>query len=159
MCKYVVFEGKKTVEIDKKCIDEYEKKVGKFTQNTVNYLVATLGLSEEQTESVLSEEIMKAMKEDCEDSAMVKELLKNHITFHEFNHFLSEEIKEQYPDAELLMIKGGDFIQDIEMEVRCNKRNICYKPFEMYQAGCISNDFESVIYTFVGKIGESENAH
>ena len=83
----------------------------------------------------------------------------NNISFHEFNRFLSEEIKEQYPDVELLMIKGGDCIQDIEMEVRYNKSNIRYKPFEMYQEGCILNDFESVIYTFVGKIGESENAH
>lgn len=84
MSKYVVFEGKKTVEIEASCIAEYEEKVGAFTENTVNYLIATLGLSEEQTESVLSEEIMKAMKEDCEDSAKVKELLKNHMRMFEY---------------------------------------------------------------------------
>lgn len=74
------------------------------------------------------------------------------ISFHEFNHFLSEEIKEQYPDAELLMIKGGDCVKDIEMEIRNNKSNVRYKPYEMYQEGCASDDFENVIHDFVKKI-------
>lgn len=75
MSKYLVFGGRRLIDIKASCIDEYEEKVGKFTDNTVNYYIATLGLSEEQPVEVLAEEIEKAMQEDCQDSIIVKEIL------------------------------------------------------------------------------------
>ena len=54
---------------------EYEEKVGAVTENTINYLIATLGLTEDMDASVLAEEIENAMIEDCADSVMVKEML------------------------------------------------------------------------------------
>lgn len=75
MSKYMVFGGRKLIEIKGSCIAEYEQKVGAFTENTVNYLIATLGLTEEQPVETLAEEIEKAMLEDCRDSEMVKEIL------------------------------------------------------------------------------------
>lgn len=75
MSKYMVFGGRKLIEIKGNCIAEYEQKVGAFTENTVNYLIATLGLTEEQPVDVLTEEIEKAMLEDCRNSEMVKEIL------------------------------------------------------------------------------------
>lgn len=77
MGRYVVFEGKNIVEIKASVIAEYEEKVGAVTDNTINYLIATLGLTEDMDVSTLAEEIENAMIEDCEDSVIVKELLKN----------------------------------------------------------------------------------
>lgn len=75
MSKYLVFGGRKLIDIKASYIDEYEEKVGKFTENTANYYIATLGLKEEQPVETLAEEIEKAMLEDCRDSEIVKEIL------------------------------------------------------------------------------------
>ncbi len=75
MKKYLVFNGRKLVEIKASVIAEYEEKVGAVTENTINYLIATLGLTEDMDASVLAEEIENAMIEDCADSVMVKEML------------------------------------------------------------------------------------
>lgn len=77
MSKYMVFGGRKLIDIKASCIEEYEEKVGAFTENTVNYLIATLGLTEEQPVEVLAEEIEKAMKDDCRDSEKVKDILSD----------------------------------------------------------------------------------
>lgn len=77
MSKYMVFSGRKLIEIKGSCIAEYEQKIGAFTENTVNYLIATLGLTEEQPVEALAEEIEKAMLEDCRDSEMVKGILSD----------------------------------------------------------------------------------
>lgn len=77
MKKFLVFEGRKLVVIKASIIAEYEEKVGKVTDNTINYLIATLGLTEDMDTSALTEEIEKAMIEDCADSVMVKEILSD----------------------------------------------------------------------------------
>ena len=77
MKKFLVFNGRKLVEIKASIIAEYEEKVGKVTDNTINYLIATLGLTEDMDTSTLTEEIEKAMIEDCADSIMVKEILSD----------------------------------------------------------------------------------
>lgn len=77
MKKFLVFNGRKLVEIKASVIAEYEEKVGVVTENTINYLIATLGLTEEMDASALTEEIEKAMIEDCADSVMVKEILSD----------------------------------------------------------------------------------
>lgn len=77
MKKYLVFNGRKLVEIKANVIAEYEDKVGSVTENTVNYLIATLGLTEDMTEEKLAEEIENAMLEDCADSALIKKVLSD----------------------------------------------------------------------------------
>lgn len=77
MKKYLVFNGRKLVEIKASVIAEYEEKVGAVTDNTINYLIATLGLTEDMDESALEKEIENAMIEDCADSVMVKEILSD----------------------------------------------------------------------------------
>lgn len=73
---YPIFTGKKLIQIPKKIKAEYEEKVGRFTNNTANYFVEVLELTEDMSEQVLSEKIVQAMKEDCSDSALVKSLLQ-----------------------------------------------------------------------------------
>ena len=77
MKKYLVFNGRKLVEIKASVIDEYEEKVGAVTDNTINYLIATLGLTEDMDVSALAKEIENAMIEDCADSVMVKKILSD----------------------------------------------------------------------------------
>lgn len=77
MKKFLVFNGRKLVEIKASVIAEYEEKVGKFTENTVNYLIATLGLNEDMATEELEKEIENAMQEDCADSVVVKEILSD----------------------------------------------------------------------------------
>lgn len=77
MKKFLVFNGRKLVEIKASVIAEYEEKVGKVTENTVNYLIAILGLTEDIEEETLAEEIENAMIEDCADSIMVKNFLSD----------------------------------------------------------------------------------
>lgn len=77
MKKFLVFNGRKLVEIKASVIAEYEEKVGAVTDNTINYLIATLGLTEDMDVSTLAEEIVNAMIEDCADSVMVKEILSD----------------------------------------------------------------------------------
>ena len=75
---YSVFEGKKTLLISEDIMKEYEEKVSVFTENTSNYFVEVLELTEDMTEEALSTAVVAAMKEDCEDSILVKKLLKSH---------------------------------------------------------------------------------
>lgn len=56
-----------------------------------------------------------------------------YVPFYEFNHFLSDVILEQYPDAALLMINGGDCVWDIEIEVRRKSGSFKYRPYALYQ--------------------------
>lgn len=77
MKKYLVFNGRKLVEIKASVIAEYEEKVGAVTENTINYFITTLGLTEDMDESALAGEIENAMIEDCADSVMVKEILSD----------------------------------------------------------------------------------
>lgn len=73
---YSVFGGKKLIRIPEDVKIDYEEKVGTFTNNTANYFVEVLDLSEDMSEQMLSEQIVRAMKEDCSDSALVKSLLQ-----------------------------------------------------------------------------------
>lgn len=72
---YPVFEGRKTISIPMDVFLDYEYKVKHFTQNTANCFMTVLELSEELTNEELSVAVIEAMKEDCADSTIVKELL------------------------------------------------------------------------------------
>lgn len=76
---YSVFAGKKLIRIPEEIIADYEEKVGTFTNNTANYFVEVLELTENMSEQMLSEQIVQAMKEDCEDSVLVKSLLQGGV--------------------------------------------------------------------------------
>lgn len=77
MKKYLVYNGRKLIEIKESVIAEYEEKVGVVTDNTINYLIVTLGLTEDMDASALAEEIENAMIEDCADSVMIKKMLSD----------------------------------------------------------------------------------
>lgn len=74
---YKVFDGKKTIVIPNEVLAEYEEKVGTFTENTANYFMVVLELTENMTNEELTDAVVAAMREDCEDSACVKELLSD----------------------------------------------------------------------------------
>ena len=74
---YSVFEGKKNLVIQEEIMKEYEEKVSSFTENTANYFMEILELTEDMTEDELSAAVVAAMKEDCEDSECVKEILSD----------------------------------------------------------------------------------
>ena len=74
---YKVFDGKKTLVIPHAVFAEYEEKVGAFTENTANYFMVVLDLTEDMTNEELSDAVIAAMKEDCEDSLCVKEILSD----------------------------------------------------------------------------------
>ena len=59
----------------------------------------------------------------------------NNVDFHEFHCFLLEAIKEKVPSAELLIVNGGDSVQDVVMEIRQGKNRLKYKPYELYCEG------------------------
>ena len=71
------------------------------------------------------------------------------ISFLEFHHFFLDIVKEEFPDIELFVIKGGDYAQDFVMELRQNKTKIRYTPYELYQEGCLHNNFEEIIERFI----------
>lgn len=77
---YKVFDGKKTLVIPEEIMKEFEEKVSVFTENTANYFMEVLELTEDMTEDELSATVVAAMKEDCEDSECVKEILLNPVT-------------------------------------------------------------------------------
>lgn len=72
---YKVFSGKKSVSVPIDIMREYEEKVGTFTENTANYFMTVLELQENMRDDELTIAVVKAMKEDCIDSAIVKGIL------------------------------------------------------------------------------------
>lgn len=83
---YKVFEGKKNLVIPEEIMKEYEEKVSAFTENTANYFMEVLELKENMTEEELSAAVVAAMKEDCEDSECVKEILADPAKREELFH-------------------------------------------------------------------------
>ena len=76
---YKIFDGKKSLSIPVNIMLEYEEKVSAFTENTANYFMEVLELTENMTEEALSAAVVAAMKEACEDSECVKEILSNKV--------------------------------------------------------------------------------
>ena len=75
---FMVFNNKK-IEIKTPLISEYENKVGPFTDKTISYLIATLGLDESYSTKELEREIEAAMVEDCNESSLVKEIISDEV--------------------------------------------------------------------------------
>lgn len=73
----------------------------------------------------------------------------SNISFWEFYNFLLEVIKEEFPETELFIIKGGDYVQDVVMEFRQNDHRVRYTPYELYQEGYLHNNFEEIVEHFI----------
>jgi len=71
------FNKEIVVSIPEDILAEYEYKVAAFTENTVRYFMEVLGLNERMTNEELSAAIIQAMKEDCEASEEIKDVLTN----------------------------------------------------------------------------------
>lgn len=76
------------------------------------------------------------------------------ISFLDFHHVFVEIIQENFPHAELFYIHGGDYVQDTIMEFRENEKRLTFKPYELYQEACSSQDFEAIINCFIKKMLE-----
>ena len=76
------------------------------------------------------------------------------ISFHEFHHVFVEMIKENFPNTELFIIHGGDYVQDTIMEFREDEKRLSFKPYELYQEACSNQNFEAVIDCFIKKMRE-----
>ena len=98
---YSVFEGKKSLVIPKKIMNEYEEKVSAFTENTANYFMEVLELKEDMTEEELSATVVAAMKEDCEDSECVKEILSD------IGHLMNELVKSLNKCSVVMLLGSG----------------------------------------------------
>lgn len=80
---YLVFDGKRRISIPNTLIKEYETKVSDFSKLTIECFILTLELNAEMTNEELSNEIIAAMREDCEASEKVKEILSDETTIKE----------------------------------------------------------------------------
>ena len=75
--KFLIFNNMKEVKIRTDLIKEYENKIGSFTNETIEYLITTLNLDKSLTVEELAKEIETAMREDINDSALVKDILSD----------------------------------------------------------------------------------
>ncbi len=79
--------------------------------------------------------------------------MKN-LGFHEFNFFLSDEIRAVSFENELYHISGGDLVWESVMEVRKGEKRLRYKPYELYVRICEGRDFSEVVEDFLQKCRE-----
>ena len=59
---------------------------------------------------------------------------------------LNEIIDERFPDTNRYIVKGGDFIETVIMELRQGEKNLSYSPYEMFIK---SKTYEDIIEDFV----------
>ncbi len=64
----------------------------------------------------------------------------------DFIKVLNECIDEKFPGTERYMIAGGDFIKDVVLELRKDKKRLRYSPYELFYS---SDDYEDTIVRFM----------
>ncbi len=64
----------------------------------------------------------------------------------DFIKVLNECIDENFPGTERYMIAGGDFIKDVVLELRKEKKRLRYSPYELFYS---SDDYEDTIVRFM----------
>lgn len=64
----------------------------------------------------------------------------------DFIKVLNECIDENFPGTERYMIAGGDFIKDVVLELRKDKKRLRYSPYELFYS---SDDYEDTIVRFM----------
>ncbi len=64
----------------------------------------------------------------------------------DFIKVLNECIDENFPGTERYMIAGGDFIKDVVLELRKDKKRLRYSPYELFYS---SDDHEDTIVRFM----------
>ena len=69
-------------------------------------------------------------------------------SIHRFVETLNLRIEEEFPQTERYMIKGGDYIRDVVMELRQGEASFRYSPYELYEN---ADDFEEIIERIVIK--------
>lgn len=73
------------------------------------------------------------------------------VSFYEFNQFLNEQLKEQYPTIEILIREGGDYIWNnvYELVFIEGGKKIRYRPYDLYQKAEELENYEEVIDDFL----------
>lgn len=69
-------------------------------------------------------------------------------SIHQFIETLNLRIDEEFPKTERYMIKGGDYIKDVILELRQDEKSLRYSPHELYEN---SKDYEETIEIMVRK--------
>lgn len=64
----------------------------------------------------------------------------------DFIKVLNECIDENFPGTERYMIAGGDFIKDVVLELRKDKKRLRYSSYELFYS---SDDYEDTIVRFM----------
>lgn len=65
---------------------------------------------------------------------------------HNFIDTLNEIIDERFPDTDRYIVKGGDLIETVVMELRQGNKKLTYSPYEMFTK---SKAYEDTIEDFV----------
>ena len=65
---------------------------------------------------------------------------------HNFIDTLNEIIDERFPDTNRYIVKGGDFIETVIMELRQGNKKLTYSPYEMFSK---SKTYEDTIEEFI----------
>ena len=68
---------------------------------------------------------------------------------------MTDTIEADLPGSELVIVKGGDCVRDVVMEIRLQGRSVQYKPYELYQEGCAKDEYEERVYELVNKLTDS----
>ena len=78
-------------------------------------------------------------------------LYMSKISFHEFNQFLLENLKEQYPDIEIFVREGGDYVWDFVYELILDEgeSRLKYKPYDLYEKAEKLGNYGDVIEEFL----------
>ena len=70
------------------------------------------------------------------------------IDIHDFIECLNDIVDERFPNTTRYIIRGGDFIEDVVMELREENRRFRYSPYELFNK---SNNYEDTIEQLVGQ--------
>lgn len=71
------------------------------------------------------------------------------ITFHEFYQFLLSEMRERFPDMEYRILAGGDYVQNVILEVSFSANKCTFCPYDLYQSAEQQNNYEDVVIQFL----------
>ena len=63
-------------------------------------------------------------------------------SIHDFIALLNEALDATFPDTERVIIKGGDYVKDIIIELRVNDCKYQYSPYDLYHQ---SENYEDTI--------------
>jgi glycosylphosphatidylinositol transamidase (GPIT) subunit GPI8 len=67
---------------------------------------------------------------------------------HSFIDILNNIMDENFPDTKRYIVKGGDFIEGVVMELRQGDQRLKYSPYELFAE---SEDYENTIEKFIDK--------